>query len=85
MIPPKVSPAHAKRRAKDFGTAIASSSSGPYGPIVQARFLMPSGKEIIMLKVFAVLMLAALGVTLVGCKASADVDPHGATSVLAPQ
>jgi hypothetical protein len=52
---------------------------------VQARFLLPSGKEIIMLKVFAVLMLAALGVTLVGCKASADVDPHGASAVVAPQ
>ncbi len=38
-----------------------------------------------MLKTFAVLLLAALGLTLVGCKASADVDPHGSTSVLAPQ
>jgi hypothetical protein len=38
-----------------------------------------------MLKVFAVLMLAALGLTLAGCHASADVDPHSSTSVLAPQ
>jgi hypothetical protein len=38
-----------------------------------------------MLKVFTVLMLAALGLTLAGCKASADIDPHNQTSVLAPQ
>jgi hypothetical protein len=55
------------------------------GQTCKQGFLMPSGKEIIMLKVFAVLLLAALGVTLVGCKASADVDPHGASAVVAPQ
>ena len=65
--------------------AVAISPFGLDGPNVQARFLMPSGKEIIMLKVFAVLMLAALGVTLAGCKASADVDPHGSSAVVAPQ
>jgi hypothetical protein len=48
-------------------------------------FQMPSGKEIAMLKVFAVLMLAALGLTLAGCKASADIDPHSSTPLLAPQ
>jgi len=45
----------------------------------------PSGKEIVMLKFVTVLMLAAFGLTLVGCKASADVDPHGSTAVIAPQ
>jgi hypothetical protein len=38
-----------------------------------------------MLKVFAVLMLAAVGFTLAGCHASADVDPHSSSAVLAPQ
>jgi hypothetical protein len=38
-----------------------------------------------MLKFVTVLLLAVFGLTLVGCKASADVDPHGSTAVLAPQ
>jgi hypothetical protein len=38
-----------------------------------------------MLKIVTVLLLAAFGLTLVGCKASADVDPHSASAVVAPQ
>ncbi len=38
-----------------------------------------------MLKALTVLLLGVLGLTLIGCKASADVDPHGSTSVIAPQ
>jgi hypothetical protein len=33
--------------------------------------------------VFAALMV--LGTTLIGCKASADVDPHGSTAVSLPR
>jgi hypothetical protein len=38
-----------------------------------------------MLKVFTVLMLTMFGLSLVGCKASADIDPHSQSSVIAPQ
>jgi hypothetical protein len=48
-------------------------------------FLACSNKENIMLKFFTILMLAALSIALSGCKGSVDVDPHGSTSIVAPQ
>jgi hypothetical protein len=38
-----------------------------------------------MLKVVTALLLTVVGVTLAGCRASADIDPHGATPLVAPQ
>jgi hypothetical protein len=38
-----------------------------------------------MWKSVVVLALAIAGFTLAGCKASADIDPHGSSSIVAPQ
>jgi hypothetical protein len=35
--------------------------------------------------IFAVLALAMCSFALIGCKASGEVDPHGATSIAAPR
>jgi hypothetical protein len=61
------------------------TSFGPERPIVQKVSKSPSGKEFTMLKIFAVLLLGAFGLTLAGCHASADVDPHSSSSLMAPQ
>jgi hypothetical protein len=37
------------------------------------------------MKMLMVLAALAFSATLVGCRASADVDPHGATSVSLPR
>ena len=45
------------------------------------QLFRPRGKEIVMRLLMVLVTLAVFGTALVGCKASADVDPHGATSV----
>ena len=63
----------------DWGQACPAIGMAVARTLVQ--LFRPTGKEIAMRLLMVLLTLALFGTTLVGCKAGAEIDPDGHTTV----